>query len=96
MCKTPRQAFTLEFKALAVQRASGGRSIHAVARELGLHDQTLRNWIKAAARGTLAGSTETVTPAEMELSRMRAELTRLQRQNAILKKAAHYFLQEVL
>jgi transposase len=32
----------------------------------------------------------------MELSRMRAELVRLKRENEILKKAAAYFAQEIL
>lgn len=96
MSKIPKQAFTHEFKELAVQRVQSGQSIPAVARELGINDQTLRNWIKAAAKGTLANSTKAVTPAEMELSKMRAELVRLQRENEILKKAAAYFAQEVL
>ncbi len=37
-----------------------------------------------------------VTPAEMELSRLRAENVRLKRENEIIKKAAAYFAQDVL
>lgn len=46
----------------------------AVARELGLSGQTLRNWVKAAAAGRLNGpGTKPVTPEQMELSGLRAD-----------------------
>lgn len=97
MKKIPKQMYTAEFKELAVQRVADGQTIPAVARELGLSDQTLRNWIKAAAAGKLTGAgSKVVTPEAMELSRLRAEVARLQRENDIIKKAAAYFAQEVL
>lgn len=98
MKKIPKQAFTTEFKELSVKRVADGQSISATARELGISEQTLRNWVKAAATGRLAGAAgaKMVTPEEMELSRLRAELVRLKRENEILKKAAAYFAQEVL
>lgn len=96
MNKIPKQAFTTEFKELAVKRVQNGQSIPAAAKELGISDQTLRNWVKAAAKGELKGAGKTVTAAEMELSRMRAELVRLERENALLKKAAAYFAREIL
>lgn len=96
MKKIPKQAYTTEFKELAVKRVLDGQSIPAVAKELGVNDQSLRNWLKAAEKGTLEGRGKTVTPAEMELSRMRAELVRLERENALLKKAAAYFAREIL
>jgi transposase len=37
-----------------------------------------------------------VTPEEMELSRLRAEVARLQVENAIVKKAAAYFAKDAL
>ncbi|MET3119717.1 transposase-like protein [Undibacterium sp. GrIS 1.8] len=49
MKKIPKQAYTTEFKELAVKRVTDSASITAVVQELGLGDQTLRNWIKAAA-----------------------------------------------
>jgi transposase len=96
MKKIPKQAYTTEFKELAVKRVQDGQAIPAVAKELGINDQTLRNWLKAAEKGTLKGAGKAVTPAEMELSRMRAELARLERENALLKKAAAYFAREML
>ena len=57
--KIPKQAYTVECKELAVKRIKEGQSVGAVVKELGLSDQTLRNWVKAATEGTLE---------EMELS----------------------------
>ena len=48
MLKIPRQEYTAEFKELAVKRVRSGQGIAAVARELGLVEQTLRNWVSAA------------------------------------------------
>ena len=85
--KLTGQAFTLEFKELAVKRVNGGQSIGMVCKELGLGDQTLRNWVKAAAAGRLAGAGgKAVTSEEMELSRLRAENLRLKRELEIIKK----------
>jgi transposase len=47
MFKVPKQAYPAEFKAAAVQRVKDGQGVSAVARELGMSEQTLRNWIKA-------------------------------------------------
>ncbi len=53
MKKIPKQAYTTEFKELAVKRTTDGESIGVVVKELGLADQTLRNWVKAAKTGKL-------------------------------------------
>jgi transposase len=98
MKKVPKQAYTVEFKELAVKRVvADGQAIPATAKELGLSDQTLRNWVKAAASGKLKGAdSKVVTPEAMELSRLRAEVARLKRENEIIKKAAAYFARDVL
>ncbi len=95
--KIPKQEYTPEFREMAVKRVNEGQSIGAVAKELGLSDQTVRNWVKAAAAGKLnpAGA-KTVTPEQMELSRLRAEVVRLKRENEILKKATAYFAKDAL
>ena len=97
MFKIPKQEYTPEFKAGAVQRVIGGQSIGAVAKDLGLVEQTLRNWVKAAQAGKLnrAGG-KTVTPEQMDLSRLRAENARLRMECEILKKATAYFAKDVL
>ena len=95
--KIQKQAYTTEFKELAVKRVKEGQSVGTVCRELGLSDQTVRNWVKAVAEGKLNGAGgRIVTPEEMELSRLRAENLRLKRENEILKKATAYFARNVL
>ena len=95
--KIPKHAYTTEFKELAVKRVKDGQSVGLVCRELGLSDQTLRNWIKVAAEGKLRGAgSKEVTPEEMELSWLRVENLRLKRENEILKKATAYFARDVL
>ena len=94
--KIPKRDYTTEFKELAVKRVKSGQSAGVVAKDLGLIEQTLRNWVKAADAGKLnsAGS-KVVTPEQMELSRLRAENIRLKRECEILKKATAYFAREV-
>ncbi|WP_018437537.1 transposase, partial [Paraburkholderia atlantica] len=55
MFKVPKQAYTPEFRAAAVQRVKDGQGVGAVARELGVSEQTLRNWVKAEQAGKLNG-----------------------------------------
>lgn len=95
--KIPKQEYTAEFKELAVKRVKEGLTPGAAAKELGLVEQTLRNWVKAADAGKLNGpGTKPVTAEQMELSRLRTENVRLKRENEILKKATAYFAKDVL
>lgn len=97
MKKIPKQEYTSEFRELAVKRVKVGQSVGAVARELGLVEQTLRNWVKAAKQGKLnTPGGKTITPEQMELSRVRAENARLRMENEILKKATAYFAKDAL
>jgi transposase len=81
----------------AVKRVKDGQGIGPVARDLGLVEQTLRNWVKAAKHGKLnPPGGKAVTPEQMELSRMRAENARLRMENEILKKATAYFAKDAL
>jgi transposase len=96
MFKIPKQAYTAEFKELSAKRVRSGEALAKVARELGLVEQTLRNWVKAADKGKLNPGGKSVTPEQMELSRVRAENARLRMENEILKKAAAYFAKDVL
>ncbi len=96
MKKIPKQEYTGEFKEQSAKRA-GEVGVAMAARELGLVEQTLRNWVKAAAAGKLkSGGAKPVTPEQMELSRLRAENARLKMHVEILKKAAAYFAKDAL
>ena len=94
--KVQKREYTAEFKELAVKRVKAGQTAGVVAKDLGLIEQTLRNWVKAADAGKLnIASSKVVTPEQMELSRLRAENTRLKRECEILKKATAYFARNV-
>ncbi len=95
--KIPKAEYTHEFKLEAVKRVEGGRTVAEVARELGLIEQTLRNWVNASRKGKLvADPAKPVTVEQMELSRLRAENARLKMENEVLKKATAYFAKDVL
>lgn len=96
MKKIPKQEYTVEFREQAVKHAQAV-GIVVAAKELGLVEQTLRNWVKAAGAGKLVGvGTKPVTPEQMELSRLRAENARLKMHVDILKKATAYFAKDAL
>jgi integrase len=66
MIKIPNQEYTTEFRELAVKRYKEAGSISGVAKELGLVEQTLRNWVKAAEAEKLNGpGTKPITPGEI-------------------------------
>jgi hypothetical protein len=62
---------TSEFKELAVTRVRAGHSARAVAMELRLIEQTLRNRGKVAAAGTLSTFSRSPEPAESALYAIR-------------------------
>ena len=81
----------------AVKLVDGGQRPAAVAKQLGINEQTLNNWRKAAKAGRLIKSAgKPITQEQMELSRLRAENMRLKMEMEILKKAAAYFARESL
>jgi transposase len=71
------------------------RPIAHVARELGIHPEAMRTWIRQdeADRGE---RTDRPTTAEAEeLRRLRRRVVELERANAILRAASAYFAQEL-
>ena len=89
-----RQTFTREFKLQAVQMLTDQKlSVAEVARKLGVSENNLRNWKKAAqAPGVDAFPGHgNVSSADDELRRLRAEVARLKAERDLLKKAAAYF-----
>jgi transposase len=98
MKRIPKVAYTLEFKLEALRRVRGGEPVRRIAGEIGIPEQSIRNWIKAQAAGKL-GSAENgkpITAEQMEISRLRAELARVKMEMEIIKKAAAYFARESL
>ena len=71
---------------------TGGQSIAATARSLGVVEQKLFNWDRADREGKLKGTDSKVVSAEqMQISRLRAELARVKMERDILGKATAYF-----
>ena len=73
--EVPKQEYTAELKEFAVKRVKEGLTPGAATKELGLVEQTLRNWVKAADAGKLnglgtklrdAGANGTLPPARGE------------------------------
>jgi len=87
-----RRKFSPQFKAEAVQMViEGGRTTAEVARDLGMHDGTLGNWVNAWRRAN-PDPEQPLTP--MERARVREledENRRLRMENEFLKKAAAFF-----
>lgn len=89
-----RKTYTREFKLQALKMLTAqGLSVAEVARRLGIRDNLVRNWKKAAQeQGTDAFPGHGhPSPAEDELRTLRAEVHRLRAERDLLKKAAAYF-----
>lgn len=84
-----RRKFTPEFKAEAVAlvEASGG-NIAAVAKELGIYDSTLGNWVRQF-REQAEGAPSVEERAEIR--DLKRELDRVKRERDILAKAVAFF-----
>ena len=91
-----RKTFTAEFRAEAVRLVrEGKRGVTAVARELGIGQQTLSRWVRQAEIDEGRGPEGSLTTAEREeLQRLRRENKRLQEERDILKKATAFFAKE--
>jgi transposase len=91
-----RAKYPEEFRdsAVAMVRETG-KPIAEVARDLGIHDGTLGNWVLADRRRRGEQRPDQVTETERaELVRLRRENAQLRMEKEILKKAAAFFVTE--
>lgn len=87
-----RAVYTLEFKQEAVRLVAGGERVSSVARTLGVSSKSIDNWVKAAAAGQLSDvKGKSISADQMEIARLKAELSRTRMERDILKKATAYF-----
>ena len=89
-----RPPYPPEFREEAVRLVrSSGRSPREIAADLGVSEQTLRNWVFAA--GVDAGEQEGLSSDEREeLRLLRRRVRVLEQEREILKKAAAWFAKE--
>lgn len=92
-----RREFDSEYKAGAVQIVKdSGRSIASVARDLGISENTLWNWVsKDRHTGSENRGGVNETEAE-ELARLRREVVELRQQRDVLKRSVALWVNEAM
>lgn len=93
-----RWKFSREFKLEAVKLVKDrGVAVTQAARDLDLHENVLRKWIRDAGsdpQHAFPGHGQ-LKPEQLEIDRLRKEVAKLKAERDILKKAAAYFAREV-
>ena len=84
----------IEFRQRAVELArKGDKPVAQLAKDLGVSESCLRNWMSQADTDDNGGAN--LTSAEKkELSELRKKARQLELENEILKRAAAYFARE--
>ena len=90
-----RRSYSPEFKEEAVKAViETSRPIAQVAKELGIHEATLGNWVNTYRREH-AGEEPPLTVSERaRLRELEREARELRMENEFLKKAAAYFAKD--
>ena len=90
-----RKKYTQEYKDEAVELAiSSGRPIAEIARNLGINEGTLANWVNTAKKSGMLKEKPLDTDERAELRELREENRRLRMERDFLKKAAAWFAKE--
>jgi transposase len=87
-----RPRFSPQFKAEAVQMViSTGKPVAEVARDLGINDGTLGNWVNAWRRAHPEPQRPLSPVERARMKELEDEVARLRLENEFLKKAAAFF-----
>jgi transposase len=90
--KRRRRSFSDVFKAGAVRLVlDEGKTVAAVARDLGLIESSVRYWVEQARADRTQGQTGLTTDERAELAALRKDNRELRMERDILKKAAAFF-----
>jgi transposase len=90
-----RPPYPPEFRAEAVELIrSGTKSFRQLSRDVGVSDQTLRNWVRQADIDAGRRHDGLTTGEREELRRLRAENRTLRMERDLLKKAAVFFARD--
>ena len=85
-----------EFRERAIRMAyESQRSIAAVAADLGINHETLRQWVRQDEADNGSRADRLTTAERQELSALRRENRELRRANEILKAASVFFAREL-
>jgi transposase len=88
--------YSPEFRERAVRVArESDRPIAAVARDLGIHHETLRVWVRQDEADDGTRANRLTTAEREELAELRREIRDLRRSNEILKAASVFFAREL-
>jgi transposase len=84
-----------EFRQRAVELARlGDKPVAALAKDLGISESCLRNWMTQADADTNGSTTKPTSAEKKELAELRRKNRQLEMENEILKRAAAYFARE--
>ena len=87
-----RREYSEEFRRDAVKQViENGYGIIETAERLGVHHDSLRNWIKKYQSPETINKLNITDNANLEIKRLQKELKRVTEERDILKKAAAYF-----
>ena len=81
-----RRSFTEDYKTAAVRLVlDEGKTVAAAARDLGLTESSLRNWVERARADRTQGKTGLTTAEREELTRLRKDVRELRMERDVLK-----------
>ncbi|EDZ62275.1 transposase IS3/IS911 family protein [Sulfurimonas gotlandica GD1] len=87
-----RVVYSEEFRIEAVKQVTkNGYSINDTADRLGVHPDSLRNWIKRLESPQAIQKHKILDESQAEIKKLQKELKRVTEERDILKKAAVYF-----
>ena len=89
-----RPVYSSEFRSGAVELIRGGKSVKEIAYDLGVSEQSLRNWDRQfqVDEGKRAGLK---SDERLELGKLRRRVKELEMEQEILKKASAFFAKEM-
>ena len=90
-----RKKYTQEYKDEAVELVvSSGRPVAEIARDLGINEATLGNWVNKAKQAGKVKDKPLETDERARLKELEEEVRRLRMERDFLKKAAAWFARE--
>lgn len=90
-----RKKYTPEYRDEAVELVvSSGRPVAEIARDLGINEATLGNWVNRAKQAGKVRDKPLETDERARLRELEEEVRRLRMERDFLKKAAAWFARE--